>query len=202
MRARPFRASHQGEQINHALPSAGTSEWLIQLLSAALMDRDVREHERSRTKAPLPQWAERRLPCCLMHLSLSKLLQLPSLCPPSSSSTLILPSSAFQPAWPQSLFPVPPNCDVCLSGKVPITSRNDYYSWPILVVGPSFPSIFLSPAPFIHALQKEWKNIGSDKCLLLGICYWWCTGLLVLACGSRCLSPLGSSHFSLFICLG
>lgn len=109
-------------------------------------------HERSRTKTPLPQWAERRLPCCLMHLCLSKPLQPPPLCPPFSSSALILPALACQPVWPQFPFPVTPSCDISMSGKSEYPHAAT--AVPTLVVCHSFPSIFLSSATLAEVTIK------------------------------------------------
>lgn len=147
------------------------------------MARDVRGHERSRTKTPLPQWAEGRLPCCLMHLSLSKPLQPPPLCPPFSSSALILPAPAFQPAWPQFPFPVTPNCDISLSGK------SQYSRVATAVPGPSLWSVLLShlfsfPQPRSSTLAEVIIKLRLTQVSAfwdpLQVMHWF----PVLACGS------------------
>lgn len=161
------------------------------------MGRDVRGHERSRTKTPLPQWAERRLPCCLMHLSLSKPLQPPPLCPPFSSSALILPAPAFQPAWPQFPFPVTPNRDISLSGESQYPQCSSCCSWPLLVVSLSFPSIFLSSALFIHPCRSDNKTQAQTSVSILGSI----TGIHALASEflpvvpNVCFSPSGMLPF-------
>lgn len=165
------------------------------------MGRDVRGHERSRTKTPLRQWAERRLPCCLMHLSLPQPLRPPPLCPPFSSGALILPC----PCFPASLAPVPfssySQSRYFLVREVPTSSCCNCCSWPILVVSP-FPSIFLSSALFIHPWKSDNKTQAQTSVCILGSitvdalapssCLWFLMSVSLL---------LGCSHFSLFICL-
>lgn len=166
------------------------------------MGRDVREHKRSRTKTPLLQWAERRLPCCLMHLSLSKPLQPPPLCPPFSSSALILPAPAFQPAWPQFPFPVTPKSDIFLSGKSQYphvaTAVPDPSLWSVLLYHRFF---FPQPcsstlAEVIIKLRLTQVSAFWDSLLVKHMppspCLWFLMSVSLL---------LGCSQFSLFICL-
>lgn len=166
------------------------------------MGRDVRGHERSRTKTPLPQWAGRRLPCCLMHLSLSKPLQPPPLCPPFSSSALILPAPAFQPAWPQFPFPVTPNCDISLSGK------SQYPHVETAVPALSLWSVLLSHLVFLPQLCLSSLAEVIIKLRLRQVFAFWDPLLVMHWPPSSCLGflmsvslLLGCSHFSLFICL-